>query len=100
MWTVAEPVVRDWIERNLGPVGMIEDAAEGAVEVGRFLGGAPELLARGAVLVEQLDAITRDGLVLAPQTAADIGRATAPRNRWTAAASRAGGVLPGGLRQW
>src|SRR5262245_36927543 len=86
MWTVAEPVVRDWIERNLGPVGRIEDAAEGAIEVGRLIGGAPELLARGAVLAEQLDAITREGLVLAPQTVADIGRAQARRNRWTAAA--------------
>src|SRR4030095_3609388 len=46
MWTVAEPVVRDWIERNLGPIGRIEDAAEGAIGVGRFLGGVPELLAR------------------------------------------------------
>ena len=35
---------------------------------------------------EQLDAITRDGLVLAPQTVADINRAEARRNRWTAAA--------------
>jgi ubiquinone biosynthesis protein len=87
MWTVAEPVVRDWIERNLGPMGRIEDAAEGALEVGRrLLGGAPELLARGAVLAEQIDAITRDGLVLAEQTVAAIGRAHERRNRWTAAA--------------
>jgi ubiquinone biosynthesis protein len=85
MWTVAEPVVREWIERNLGPVGRIEDAAEGAVEVGRFLGGVPGLLSRGAVLVEQLDAITRNGLVLAPETVADIGRAEARRNRWMTA---------------
>ncbi|MBV8111759.1 MAG: ubiquinone biosynthesis protein UbiB, partial [Hyphomicrobiales bacterium] len=42
--------------------------------------------ARGAVLAEQIDAITRDGLVLAAQTVADIGRAHARRNRWTAAA--------------
>ena len=36
MWTAAEPVVREWIERNLGPVGRLEDAAEGAGEIGRF----------------------------------------------------------------
>jgi ubiquinone biosynthesis protein len=85
MWAVAEPVVREWIERNLGPIGRIEDAAEGAIEVGRALGDVPQLLSRGAVLAEQIDAITRDGLVLAPQTAADIGRAQARHNRWTAA---------------
>jgi len=33
--------------------------------------------------VEQLDEITRDGLVLAPDTVAAIGRAEARRNRWT-----------------
>ena len=93
MWTVAEPVVREWIARHFGPAGRLEGAAEGAIEVGRFLGGVPELLSRGAVLVEQLDAITRDGLVLAPQTVADIGRAEARRNRWTTAALWAIAVL-------
>ena len=86
MWAVAEPVVREWIERNLGPVGRIEDAAEGAIEVARVLAAVPGLLSRGALVAEQLDAITRDGLVLAPQTVADIGHAQARRNRWTAAA--------------
>jgi ubiquinone biosynthesis protein len=86
MWTVAEPVVREWIERHLGPVGRIEDAAGGALEVGRFLGDVPELLSRGASVLQQLDAVTRDGLVLAPETVADIGRAEARRNRWTAIA--------------
>ena len=92
-WTVAEPVVREWIARHFGPAGRLEGAAEGAIEVGRFLGGVPELLSRGAVLVEQLDTITLDGLVLAPQTVADIGRAEARRNRWTTAALWAIAVL-------
>jgi ubiquinone biosynthesis protein len=86
MWTVADPVVREWIERHLGVAGQLEGATEGAVEVGRFLGGVPGLLSRGAAVVEHLDSITRDGLVLAPETVADIGRAEARRNRWTAAA--------------
>jgi ubiquinone biosynthesis protein len=83
MWNVAEPVVREWMERHLGPVGRIEDAALGAAG---FLAGVPSLLSRGAVLVEQLDNITRDGLVLAPETVAAIGATEARRNRWTAIA--------------
>jgi ubiquinone biosynthesis protein len=82
MWAVAEPVVREWVERNLGPAGRIEDAAEGAVEVGRFLSGVPALLARAGHLADQLDAITRNGLVLAPETVAAIGAAEARRSRW------------------
>jgi ubiquinone biosynthesis protein len=80
MWTVSEPVVREWVERHLGPVGRIEEATEGAAS---FLAGVPALMSRGAVLVEQLDAITRDGLVLAPETVAAIGAAEARRGRWT-----------------
>ncbi|MBV6486275.1 MAG: 2-polyprenylphenol 6-hydroxylase [Pseudorhodoplanes sp.] len=83
MWTTAEPVVREWIERHLGPAGRIEGAVEGVSEIGRFVSGVPVLLARGATLVEQLDAITRNGLVLAPETVEAIGRAEANRNRWT-----------------
>ena len=97
MWTVAEPVVREWIERHLGVAGQIEGVTGGAREVGRFLGTVPALLARGAVLIEQLDAITRDGLVLAPETVAAIGQAQARRNRWTAAALWAIAALLGGL---
>jgi ubiquinone biosynthesis protein len=86
MWSTAEPVVREWIERHLGPAGRLEDAAGSAMETGKFLLGVPGLLSRGAVLMEHLDAITRNGLVLAPETVAAIGRAEARRNRWTAAA--------------
>jgi ubiquinone biosynthesis protein len=86
MWKVAEPVVREWIERHLGAPGMIEGATDGVREVGKFFGEVPSLLTRGASLVEQIDTITRDGLVLAPETIAAIGRAEARRNRWTAVA--------------
>jgi len=81
MWSTAEPVVREWIERNLGPAGRIEGAAENAAQFGRFIGQMPGLLTRGAVLMEQLDAATRNGIALSPETVADIGRAEARRNR-------------------
>jgi ubiquinone biosynthesis protein len=83
MWTVSEPVVREWMERHLGAAGRIEDAAQGATN---FFTSMPGLMSRGAVLVEQLDAITRDGLVLAPETVAAIGQAEARRGRWVAVA--------------
>jgi ubiquinone biosynthesis protein len=86
MWTTAEPVVREWIERHLGPAGRVEGAAMGALEVGRLMGTLPSLLSRGATLMTQLDAATRNGLMLAPETVADIGRAEARRNRWSTAA--------------
>ena len=86
MWSTAEPVVREWMTRHLGPAGKLENAALGAVEVGRFVGNAPGLLTRGARVLDQLDEITRDGLVLSPQTIAEIDKAEARRSRWTVAA--------------
>jgi ubiquinone biosynthesis protein len=86
MWATADPVVREWIARHLGPVGKLEDAAEGAGEIGRFIGQVPGLLTRAGTLLDQLDDATRNGLVLAPETVAAIGAAEARRNRWTAIA--------------
>jgi len=86
MWATAEPVVREWVERHLGPAGRIEDVAQGAGEVGKFLGGVPSLLGRAATLADQFDAATRDGLTLSPETVAAIGEAEARRSRWTSVA--------------
>ncbi len=85
MWKTADPVVREWIERNLGPIGKLEGAVEGAGEIGRFMGQVPGLLTRAGTLLDQLDDITRDGLVLSPDTVEAIGKAEARRNRWTTA---------------
>jgi ubiquinone biosynthesis protein len=65
---------------------MLEGATDGVREVGKFFGEVPSLLSRGAALVEQMDTITRDGLVLAPETVAAIGAAEARRNRRTVVA--------------
>jgi len=59
---------------------------EGAVELGKFLGGVPALLTRAAQLADRLDQITRNGLVLAPETVAALGRAETRRSRWMTAA--------------
>src|SRR5262249_5127372 len=59
------------------------DAVEGAGEIGRFLGQVPGLLTRAGTLLDQFDDITRNGLVLSPETVSAIGTAEARRNRWT-----------------
>jgi ubiquinone biosynthesis protein len=87
MWSTAEPVVREWMERNLGPAGKLEGAAHGIGEIGRFLGNVPELLTRGAQVLERLDELTREGLLLlSPQTVAEIKRDETRLARWTVGA--------------
>ncbi len=83
IWTVADPVVREWIARNLGPRGKIEGALSGASEIGRVLSGLPAIAARSVATLEQFEAMTRDGLVLAPETIAAIGREHSRQSRWS-----------------
>jgi ubiquinone biosynthesis protein len=81
IWKVADPVVREWIERNLGPVGRIEGALSGAGELGHILSGLPAIVSRSVTVLAQLEAMTKDGLVLAPETIAAIGRTERRRTR-------------------
>jgi len=82
MWKTADPVVREWIERNLGPVGKIADTVEGAGEMVRLVTGLPAIAQRAQSLLTRVDDMTREGLVLAPETVAAIGRAEARQSRW------------------
>ena len=61
IWKVADPVVREWIARNLGPIGKMQGAMSGAGELGRVLAGLPALASRSVAVLEQLETMTREG---------------------------------------
>lgn len=79
MWKTAEPVVGDWVARNLGPVGKAEDA--GAVIVGLL-----KLVQRLPGLAADLDAAAtaaRDRAVVEERRQRSTDRLVAPA--WVAA---------------
>ena len=82
MWSTAEPVVRGWIERNLGPLGKLSDLGAGTLDAAAALSGLPLLLNRANRLAEGLEAATERGFALAPESVEAIGRAEARRARW------------------
>jgi ubiquinone biosynthesis protein len=82
IWKVAEPVVREWIERNLGPIGRIQGAVSGAGDLARHLTGLPVIAARAVAVLEQLETMTRDGITLSPETIAALGRSEGRKSRW------------------
>jgi len=86
IWKVADPVVREWIERNLGPVGRVEGAVAGAGEFGRIVARLPDLASRAVTVLEQIETITREGLALSPETIAAMGRTEGRKSRWRALA--------------
>ncbi len=86
MWTTSEPVVREWIERNLGPIGRIENAGRGVWTLAGVVADLPELALRAERVLGQLEEVTGRGFPLHPESIAAIGRAEALGNRWGVAA--------------
>jgi len=81
MWTIAEPVVREWIERNLGPIGKIEDVGRGARTLFGVLQDLPDIAVRAERLLVQLEGGTEKGIALAPSSIERAGEAAAGRGR-------------------
>jgi ubiquinone biosynthesis protein len=82
IWKIADPVVREWIERNLGPVGRIQGAMSGASDLARVLARLPDIAERSVAVIEQLEIMTREGLALSPETIAAMGRTEGRKSRW------------------
>ena len=70
-----EPIAKEWMEDNLGVGGRLREAGEGATTIGRVLAEVPSLMTEAQTTLHLLSGMTRDGLRLAPETVADIGKA-------------------------
>ncbi|RVU18680.1 2-polyprenylphenol 6-hydroxylase [Methylobacterium oryzihabitans] len=55
MWTTAEPVVRAWLTRNLGPVGRIEEAGRAVRTLADVVADVPDLSQRLKRILVRLD---------------------------------------------
>jgi ubiquinone biosynthesis protein len=77
MWLTAEPVIRDWIERNLGPVGRLADAGRAVSTLSRFAANLPELLMRTENIVIKLEGLAEEGFEFSEDAIRRIGEAQA-----------------------
>jgi ubiquinone biosynthesis protein len=82
MWTVSEPVIREWMERNLGVTGRLEQVADGLQSLGRLAGELPALAERAERLSREFDEMGERGIRLDPATIEEIGKAEAREGRW------------------
>jgi ubiquinone biosynthesis protein len=93
MWTASEPVVRQWIERKLGPMGHLETAAEGAVTLGRVFATLPDVLSEAQKATHMLaDMANSGGLRLDRETTEALAEAQARRSRFSRLAVGAGAL--------
>lgn len=81
IWSTADPVVREWIERNLGPIGLLSDVKAGLARAVRSVGGLPEAVARAEGLAVRIEAATITGLSLSQKSIDEIAKTTR-RVRW------------------
>ena len=82
MWSASEPVVAEWVERNLGAAGQLEMAAEGVGALGRLAGELPRLAERAGRLSAEFAEMGERGIRLDPETINEIGRSEARESRW------------------
>jgi ubiquinone biosynthesis protein len=81
MWVTAEPVVRGWIERKLGPAGRLEEATG---SFGRIFTGLPAMLEDAKRATTMLsDMAATGGLRLDAQTTEQLARAQNRHAWWT-----------------
>ncbi|MCI5077685.1 2-polyprenylphenol 6-hydroxylase [Oricola sp.] len=81
MWKASEPVVGDWIARNLGPAAILTDARGGLESLGRLARALPELADRTERLSHEVGDMAENGMKLDPETVTAIGKAEARQSR-------------------
>jgi ubiquinone biosynthesis protein len=80
MWVVSEPVVKQWLETQLGATAQLGAAAEGA---GRFMGDIPKLLGRVERVGEAFAEMAEEGLRLDDHTVERLAEVQSRQNRWS-----------------
>ncbi|NJM29590.1 MAG: 2-polyprenylphenol 6-hydroxylase [Rhizobiales bacterium] len=93
MWVTAEPVVKQWIERRLGPIGKIEDVADGALALGRAAFQLPTMLEEAQRATHMLAEMAQTGgIKLDRDTTRDLALAQLKASRLQRYAVIAGAV--------
>ncbi len=87
IWAVSEPVVREWIERNLGPVGRAEEAGRGLLTLAKVASDLPEMAQRVERLLTKIERVVDRGVPLEQETIGGIARHTTRALRWVALAA-------------
>lgn len=82
IWESAEPVLKAWMVERMAPEARLEEAAAGALQLGRMMSHLPDVLDRAErtarLLAENVD---EDGLRIHPSSAERIAEAQERRER-------------------
>ena len=82
IWTAAEPVVKDWMEKALGVEGRLRDAGAGAGQLGQFAADLPLVLLNAERAADAFAGMAREGLRLDGETVRQLAESQARQGRW------------------
>jgi ubiquinone biosynthesis protein len=86
LWVAAEPVAKEWMERNLGPMGRLREAGTGATEIGKVLADLPQLMQSAERATLALGEMSKTGMRLDPEAVRQFAQQTRGSSGWTTAA--------------
>ncbi len=83
MWSTAEPVVRTWIEGNLGPLGRLQDVGAGLGTLAKFTAGLPQALLRAERTAVKLENMMENGVEFSDDALRELTSVQARAQRYT-----------------
>ena len=83
LWNTAEPIVREWIESQLGVEGKFEDARQGAEDMGTFMGDLPGALLEAERAAHSFAGMAERGIRLDQATIELLAEEQARQNKWS-----------------
>ncbi|MDR3500766.1 MAG: 2-polyprenylphenol 6-hydroxylase [Parvibaculum sp.] len=94
IWESAEPVLKAWMMEQFAPETRIEEAAAGAMQLGRLAGNLPDFLVRAERTARLLsESVDEEGLKLHPSSTERLARAQNRRAYLPALWAIAGALL-------
>ncbi len=82
IWTAAEPVVEEWMRRELGLEGRLEEARMGAGKLGKALGDLPPFLLEVERVAGSFVRMAERGIRLDAETVERLAEAQSGRRGW------------------
>ncbi len=82
IWKTCDPVVRSWIEENLGPKAKIEDAGKSVAELARLATRLPQTLQEAETAILRVSEMAERGVDLSPRSLEALADARRRSDRW------------------
>jgi ubiquinone biosynthesis protein len=86
MWVAAEPIAKEWVDRNLSVIGRIRDAGDGAAMIAKLAADLPVFLSGAEKAFAALGDLAGNGVRLDDTTIERFAEKQNAKSRWRTAA--------------